>query len=337
MRKIDILRYERASHARDYFSAVRSRYREHRNIDFFMSDLDSSLRSCLANPHQHAYFLRLVDSGALKAHLALVTDSRLGPKVAMFGFCFFGEDTGRFHEIWDRLIGLARSKGIGLIRGPINGSIWHPYRLVCETDGSDLFKTEPLSSPGEYEYLTALKPAREIRYHSGYRKNFDLMIDRTEPPYNNALNRGFIVERKKRLAPDELGRIIDLSREIFKNSWGYTDPAESDFVSKYNLDGINDQYEGIYQLKKNRSLIGYCSTIREDPETLILKTIAVRPGYRKAGLGNALVHVVHRQAREKNMKKIIYSLIKDDNAVRHFPRDDAVLFRRYSCFEFTAP
>jgi len=72
----------------------------------------------------------------------------------------------------------------------------------------------------------------------------------------------------------------------------------------------------------------------ENKQTLILKTICILPEYQGLGLGNALAYKIHLDAQKEGFKKVIYALIREDNKVKNFPKDDTLIFRRYAAFEF---
>ena len=91
----------------------------------------------------------------------------------------------------------------------------------------------------------------------------------------------------------------------------------------------------LYLLYKGEDIIGFCSTYKEDETTLILKTICILPQYQGKGLGNALAYKIHFDAKKDGFKKIIYALIREGNDIKKFPKEEAVVFRRYAAFEFS--
>jgi len=63
-----------------------------------------------------------------------------------------------------------------------------------------------------------------------------------------------------------------------------------------------------------------------------MKTIGILPDWQEKGIGNALVYEVHKFAKNNNIEKVIYALIRTDNKVKHFPKDDTIIFRKYAAF-----
>ena len=67
-------------------------------------------------------------------------------------------------------------------------------------------------------------------------------------------------------------------------------------------------------------------------DTLILKTLAVRPGRIFAGLGRLLIGKVHEVARRGGYSRVVYALMHDSNASRAYCQRYSSLLRRYAVF-----
>ena len=143
------------------------------------------------------------------------------------------------------------------------------------------------------------------------------------------------IKETKKVGLEELGTIAGISRAVFHESWGYTELNEKEFMHLYSSKKMSEHLNSLYLLYKGTEIIGFCSTSRQDEHTLICKTICLLPRYQGLGLGNALAYQVHVDAEKAGFQKIIYALIREGNSIQNFPKEDAVIFRRYAGFEFS--
>jgi len=145
---------------------------------------------------------------------------------------------------------------------------------------------------------------------------------------------GFSIMETKTVGLEEMRKITDISKTVFSGSWGYTELNEKEFMQLYSSEKMTAHLNSLYLLYKGNEIIGFCSTSREDDQTLICKTIAVLPQYQGMGLGNALAYQVHIDAEKAGFKKMIYALIREGNNIKNFPKEEAVFFHQYAAFEF---
>lgn len=269
----------------------------------------------------------------IEPKISLIMDARLPEGEAFFGFMEFPNDERVFEELWSDLLDEARRKGIRVLKGPVNGSIWHDYRCVKESDGSPWFTSEPRSELHQYTFLKSKSPSNEITYYSGYRERFDAILTDGRPAFESLGVKGFSIEVPERLSSEIMGDVFRLSKEVFRGSWGYTELTEAEFADLYRP-GSNERQNRLYLLKKEGKTIGFGLVIVESRETWIYKTICLDPAFHGSGLGSALAYRVHLDAEQAGVKKMIYALIREGNAIGNFPKDDAVIFRRYAAFEF---
>jgi L-amino acid N-acyltransferase YncA len=67
-------------------------------------------------------------------------------------------------------------------------------------------------------------------------------------------------------------------------------------------------------------------------DTVIVKTVAVLPGRRLAGLGNVLVARCQQAARALGFRRAIHALMHESNNSRNLSAHYAKPFRRYTIF-----
>ena len=317
----------------EFVTLIKKKYREEKNFDSFFSDFQKAYSFCVNNPNTTFIPIALFENKQLVAHIALIVDKRLPKNEAFFGFFETEQDLSVFKLIWQNLIAEAKKMSLSRLLGPVNGSIWHQYRCIKKTDGSAYFKSEPLSEVYYYKLLSQMKPITEVSYYSASREKFDKVMEIIQTEFGKLEVAGFNIKELKSVSYEQLLSVAEISRIVFNNSWGYTDLNEKEFLQLYSLDKLKTHLNSLYLLYKDKQIIGYCGTSKED-KTLILKTICILPKYQGLGLGNALAYKIHLDAQKMGFKKIIYALIREGNKINNFPKDDVLIFRRYAAFEF---
>src|SRR3989338_1230297 len=332
---MQISTYKPGSVPNELTQLLREKYGNCKNFNFFLSDSKKAFEFCMDNDNVSFYPIEGRKDGHMKAHIALIIDKRLPRGEAFFGFMESPDDVSAFSLLWNNLIKEAKEKGISVIKGPVNGSIWHQYRCIKETDGSPSFKAEVLSEPYYYDFLMSQKPSIEVGYFSASREPYDIVLKMiNQGSYEKLESHGFSMRVAKQVTPSELKTISDISKAVFKENWGYTELNDKEFTELYSTEKLNEHLDALYLLYRGEIIIGFCSTSKENELTLLLKTICVLPAYRGLGLGNALAYKIHLDAKKEGIKKIIYALIREGNSVNNFPKEEAVIFRRYAAFEF---
>jgi hypothetical protein len=310
------------------------KYGKSKNFDYFINDYQKAFDFCIDNENIVFISIAAYQGEKMQAHLALIINKRLSSREAFFGFLETPEDTSVFNSMWNSLIKEARANKISILKGPVNGSIWHQYRCIKETDGSEFFKSELFSETYYYDFLRSSKPVSEVIYHSGYRKRFDAILKVGQPAYDRLAPAGFVVKEMELGSMEKLQTIASISRAVFKSSWGYTELSQKEFLKLYSSEKLTPGSTRIYLLYKGEEIIGFCGIFKENNFTLICKTMALLPEYHGSGFGNALAFKVHLDAKEEGVKKIIYALVREDNNIKNFPKEEVVIFRKYAAFEF---
>jgi len=332
---VKIIKYQpRENPIPELLTFVREKYGDKKNFDFFFSDFQKAYSFCVENPNINFIPFSILEDKQLVAHIALIIDKRLPRGKAFLGFFEINQRLPLF-EIWEKLREEARKMGISRLLGPVNGSIWHQYRCIKGTDDSEYFKSEPMSESYYYKLLTQMKPVSEVSYYSASREKFDKVMRVIETGFKKLATAGFEIKEVRKVSYEQLGTIAEISRIVFSNTgWGYTELTDKEFLQLYSSDKLELHLNKLYLLFKDQQIVGYCGTSKENERTLILKTICILPKYQGLGLGNAIAYKVHLDAQKEGFKKVIYALIREENQVKNFPKDDTVIFRRYAAFEF---
>ena len=315
---------------RTYLDLLTSMYGKQGNFKYFFGDVKKALKYSRSNPHQRINYFLVGD----RACFAFIRDNRLGDDEGLFGFFEVPENITVFQELWIQLAKVSKDYSINTLLGPVNATAWHQYRVIRESDNSPFFKTEMMCMPYYHEYLQSLKPIEEIKYHSGYREKFDVIVEATRPAYEGYIGSEFEIKKYTKLDEGLLSSILNIIDKTFNSNWGFVPLTLKDFANLYSGEKLSEHLNNVYLLSKDGEIIGFLSTFEEDASTLIIKTLGVLPEYRSLGLGNTLAHKAHVDALEKGYKKIIYALVQEDNNIKRFPKGDAIIFRQYSTFKF---
>jgi GNAT superfamily N-acetyltransferase len=332
---MDIKTYKPSSNADELKELLNKKYGNIGGFEYFLSEFNKAFSYCVENDNIQFLPISGFENGELQAHIALIIDKRLPKGEAFFGFLEVPNNVEVFELMWNILTREARSRGIGVLKGPINGSIWHQYRCMKDTDGSPWFKTEMLTEGYYYSFLQSEKPSAEIGYFSASREPYDIVLKLINPESLSKMESfGFSMKVAELITQSDLKTIADISRQVFKDNWGYTELNDQEFTGLYSAGEINKNLNALYLLYKGDAIIGFCSTFKENDSTLLLKTICVLSEYRGLGLGNALAYKIHEDAKKDGIKKIIYALMREGNSISNFPKDGTVTMRHYSAFEF---
>lgn len=303
------------------------------DADVLMRDYEAAYAFAASSPDVELVPLIAEGVGSV-GHAALMLDRRLPEGDAFLGFFEAPDREEAFSALLSGLRDAARERGVKRLLGPVSGSIWHTYRVVSESDGTERFTGEPIAPNYYRTRFDEQKPAAAIGYHSGYRERFDAILKAGKDAYAKLGAAGFRIEQLEAVPVDMIGAIGALSSQVFKGSWGYTDIGAAEFLKLYSPDALARILDALFVLYRRDTLVGYCSVLRGAHNEKILKTIAVLPAYQGVGLGNALAYAVHEDAVRHGVKRLIYALVRDDNRIKDFPKRDAVVFRRYAAYEF---
>jgi len=313
-------------------------YASNENFDFFLEEYEKAYNFCVTSNHINFYPVSFLNDETIVAHVALVVDDRLPKHEAFFGFFEIIDDATVFDVVWKELLSIARKNDIKILKGPVNGSIWHQYRCIKESTGVLALKTEPMSPLYYYDFLAQIGPESETTYSSGMRESYEgileLLKTHKDDIEKNLNTGGFKITVTEETTLEILHAIAGLSASAFdEKSWGYTKLEDTEFSKLYDINKINDHIYKLFLLYHKDVLVGYCSTMREGL-SLICKTICIIPQLQGVGLGNALALKIHEEAENDGMETILYVLVRDGNQVHNYPTEGIEVFRRYAVFDY---
>jgi GNAT superfamily N-acetyltransferase len=233
------------------------------------------------------------------------------------------------------------ARGCTVAVGPMDGNTWRNYRLVTCASPRPAFYLEPGFPPawaGHFAF-SGFSPLASY---------FSAMTGRLEdsaPPV--ADHRRRLTERGILLRPLNLRRleaelrlIYPLCLASFRDNLLFTPISEETFISlhqplrPYLVPGLSwvAEFEG--------RAVGLAFAIPdllqerrgEAMDTLVLKTLAVAPEFRRLGLGHALVAACHSAAAGRGFRHAIHALIREGNPSGRISAHFARPIRSYALF-----
>ncbi len=323
-----------AAERQKYLTLVKSHYEHLSSFPAHFAEIER-----LTSPHHQTYkhqkrrSVSIEADGVVLAHCTLIRDDREQPEIGWFGFFECPNDGSTFETVWQAVQEESKGMGIKVLRGPINGTIWYPYRFALPGSSSiSLFQGELLCEDYYHGFFKNLPNVQEMSYYSAMRENFEDLLRITNPFHEGMLaDPSFQLESHVTISTNILKEIFELARRVFKTSWGYVPLSDEELFAYYSEEKLKTLFRA-YTLRHNNDLIGFGTVFQENNETLILKTLALDSSFQGKGLGNALIHRIHSDAQGKSAR-MIYALIRYENNVKRLPTDGASIFREYGTFE----
>ncbi|MBB6099517.1 L-amino acid N-acyltransferase YncA [Deinobacterium chartae] len=227
-----------------------------------------------------------------------------------------------------------RAAGAHLALGPLDGSTWFGYRLVTEPGHEAPFFLEPHHPPRHLEDFAAAGFGPVLHY-------FSALCTAYRPDPRRA-------ELAARFAPvclrcasagsaeADLAAIYRLSLEAFAANPLYSPLPRPAFEALYRPLLERVPLEWVWLAECEGEVLGFVfalpDLLRPQGDSLIVKTVAVRPGRAQAGLGRYLVDELHRRAFAAGFTRVIHALMWDGNDSSSISRRYATPMRRYALF-----
>lgn len=237
-------------------------------------------------------------------------------------------------------VDILKKEGCEIAVGPMNGNTWRSHRFVIESSGRGPFLLEPRNLAEYPEWWRRAGFSILSRYSSSL-----MTLDGTatiSPALQERLERSGV--RVRSLDPlrydDELRLIFAISLKSFANNFLYTPLEETSFMDAYRK--VRDRVDPdlVRIAERDGTACGFVFGIpdfealaRGEKPALIVKTLAVDPSARCAGLGSLLVDELHRIGREKGYGEAIHALQHETNtSLKITGRHHGEVLRRYALF-----
>lgn len=221
--------------------------------------------------------------------------------------------------------------------GPMDGNTWRAHRLVTWSSGESSFFLEP-ANPSWYSrcfeetgfqpwarYSSSLLPLQAVEESEALRH----VRDRLE-------QQGLRITSLRRESFEHaLHHIYKLSLQSFADNFLYTPISKAAFISMYRRIEPLLNPELVLFAWQAETLVGFVFTF-PDPRlerTLIVKTLAVAPERRLAGLGSYLIHEVQSRAADRGFTRAIHALQHEENtSLKITERHGGTRMREYTLY-----
>lgn len=215
-----------------------------------------------------------------------------------------------------------RQAGCELAVGPMDGNTWRRYRLVTEGEDEPAFFLEP-DDPAEWVgHFEAVDFERIAQYRSSVCDDLTWLDRRVERVGRRLDANGVRVRALRRHRLDEeLRRIHDVALDAFGGATLYQ-PLEFDAFRRQMEPMLGRVDSSLVLLAEQAGVVvGFAFGVpdfqqaeRGDPiDTMVLKTLAVRPRRSLAGLGGLLMQLSHEAARQAGLRRVIHALMHEAN------------------------
>jgi GNAT superfamily N-acetyltransferase len=282
-------------------------------------------------------------NGCLTAHVALwwrETPELDGRRVGGIGG-FTAVDAESARAVLAAAEQTLRDAGCRIAVGPMNGNTWRRHRFVTDTcGGRGTFLLEP-RNPSEFPQWWESAGYRVLSRYSS-----SVIVLENDPGIPPALARR-LTRSGVEISPldatrfdEDLMAIHAVSVRSFSRNFLYTALAEDAFLGAYRKIRERVDPDLVRIARQSGKVCGFVFGIpdleaaaRGERPAVIVKTLAVDPEARCAGLGSLLVDELHRIGREKGYRESIHALQHEANtSLKITGRHHGEVLRRYALF-----
>lgn len=254
----------------------------------------------------------------------------------------YAEDEAGADRVLARAAQEIRARGLtGKVLAPIDGSTWFSYRLTLDGGDAPPFFLERFSAPFWPKALERAGFEVTARYRSSATCDLDHGDHAAEVWAERIGHRDLVIRPfDPAWAQAELKALHGLSLDSFARNLFYTPIAEADFLALYTplLPLLVPDF--VLMAHDGDTLAGFVFAVPdfaqaqrgETVDTLIVKTLAVRPGRAQAGLGGYLAWQVHTRAAQAGFRCAIHAYMFDGNVSRVISDKFATTFRTYGLY-----
>ncbi|OGZ13226.1 MAG: hypothetical protein A3C93_02010 [Candidatus Lloydbacteria bacterium RIFCSPHIGHO2_02_FULL_54_17] len=280
-------------------------------------------------------FLSCTKDGETDGCAITIFDRRLSGE-GRIGFVEFADHASGSALLAQSVAHLKR-EGVSVVRAPIDGTIWDRFRL-CLDDSNPPFSGEPFN-PALYAPVflgSGFFPLAESE--SMIEPMTDELRSRYEGNERTARTSGVEIQLLHSANdPTLVEDVISLLNTSFADAPSFVSLSRDELV--YSILGSLDTVESdIFVARKGAHvsgfLLGYIDGDNSGRRRYILKTTAVDPSARRAGVGGALFSRAIRTASAKGAEEVIYAIMRKDNApIRRIAGEEKIRYRTYALYE----
>ena len=224
---------------------------------------------------------------------------------------------------------------------PMDGNTWRPYRVVTHFGDEPTFFMEPTNPRDWADHFVG----------AGFKAIAHYVSSRVTQPLAWSDRLGAVAARIEqqdiRIRPlelsqyeAELGRIHAVSLEAFAGAPFFTPIDWWEFLQLYQPLQSFIEPRLVQLAERAGEIVGfafavpdYCQRERgEAIDQMIVKTVAVRPDRRLAGLGHLLTHRCQAAGWALGYRRAVHALMHESNRSRQLGGPSARVIRRYALF-----
>jgi hypothetical protein len=237
--------------------------------------------------------------------------------------------------------------GCTIAVGPMDGNTWRSYRLVIERGSAPPFFLEPDTPDAWVSHFTAAGFETLATYSSALARDLTQRDPRLDALASRLAARNIVIRPLDLSHADEdLRGIFALSLMAFSDNFLYTPIDETEFMEQNRrlLPAVRPELVLLAERRGERhhdnELVAFLFAVPDilqqkrgqTPDTIIIKTVAVKPGLGHAGLGSLLVAEVQQRAAALGFTRAVHALMHESNVSRNISRRYAETIRRYALF-----
>lgn len=270
-----------------------------------------------------------------------------GEKIGLIGI-YESADAPEASAILDLACQHLRTQGVTLALGPMDGSTWRRYRWVAEGPDEGKGNRPPyfLEPTDPAFYVTRWQQAGFAAfawYNSAFCPDIRSEDPRVERVWARLQSQGFRL-RSVDLArwDQELGALYRFSLEAFADNFLYTPISEPEFRAQYSAvkPYVHPGLVWIVEheaVEREGAICAFLFAIPDHLEaqrgrTLIIKTVASHPHFRRQGLGSILTWHAHRTGAQLGFTQAIHAMMYEENQSTRISGRHAEVFRRYALY-----
>ncbi len=249
---------------------------------------------------------------------------------------------GAARAILDQGCARLRAAGCAMALAPMDGDTWHRYRTVTDRGDRPPFVLEPWDDGGVgAAALTAAGFTPVAHYVSTLVEDLTVADPRLPAVAARLRAAGVTVRCFDPLrADDDLVRLHALSLSAFRGNVLYTPLPADRFAGLYRPILPLLEPELVLMAECAGETVGYAFALPDHAQagrgrpvdTVVLKTVAVRPGRAWRGLGACLAAEVHRRAAAAGCRAVIHALMHEGNRSAAWSHRFGRVIRRYALF-----
>ncbi len=231
------------------------------------------------------------------------------------------------------------ARGCRFAVGPMDGNTWRRYRLVVEHGDEPPFFLEPDNPAHWLECFTGAGFSVAANYCSSVQEDLGRRDKRVQAVACRAAKAGISIRPFSRSdAERDLCGIHALALSAFSRSFLFSPIAQSDFLAQYARLLPHIRPELLLIAEQLGEPVAFAFGLPDALEasrgapacTVILKTIAARPGLAYMGLGHLLVDHGATVAAALGYRRAVHALMHDANNSSAWSAGYGRVFRRYA-------